>query len=500
MGLKWGGLWVWLSIALILVIQLSLIAFWVEPYPNWGDDLSYILFFDIRISDVFSSISSYILPFHGGIHANLCLKIYVILTGLFASKFHFTALILVANALLLPILYCFIQYARLSGKSSMHFVGISLLLLSLKGQVDNFSLVGVMQHGFTVLIIVWIAYVMTIQKRYVVGVLLANASLLLISTESLGLLFFSNLLIAIYRHRYRYYLWVLSVLCIVLYYSGIQLSSEILGIKDGGIHVNMAIFPAVFIFLGAIVSRVSVAFLLGVICFLGIAYPVLRSIKTVFKKGNERMLFLPMIFFSMASIGFLIHLGRGVDDAGQVGFGVLLAHRFSFYHVIPLVLIYLSILEIKPDLSRRLQGFMVLGALGFYGLNIRTQMPLVEADQRRILCDAYVMKTQQTCLSYPMDSLNAKNLVEKKWYVWPDFSTISALRKQSPVLYTRMEEGEISQLRCLTSEDSPYFALLVNGKKYVISGHSVPGNAYQIDLNRKQLAELGSFQVVQLTR
>ena len=53
MGLKRDGLWVWLSIALILVIQLSLIAFWVEPYPNWGDDLSYILFFDIRISDVF---------------------------------------------------------------------------------------------------------------------------------------------------------------------------------------------------------------------------------------------------------------------------------------------------------------------------------------------------------------------------------------------------------------------------------------------------------------
>ena len=110
------------------------------------------------------------------------------------------------------------------------------------------------------------------------------------------------------------------------------------------------------------------------------------------------------------------------------------------------------------------------------------------------------MKTQQTCLSYPMDSMYAKRIVGKPWYTWPDFSEITSLDKQNPVYYTRKEEGEITQLRCLTRMDSPYFALVVGDKKYVVSGHVIPGNACQIDLNRGQLAQLGAFRVVQLSR
>ena len=154
--------------------------------------------------------------------------------------------------------------------------------------------------------------------------------------------------------------------------------------------------------------------------------------------------------------------------------------------------------------SRRQQGgfvlIMVLGALGFYGLNMWTQLPLLQADQRRILCDAYVMKTRQTCLSYPMDSFYAKRIVGKPWYTWPDFSEITSLNKQNSVFYTRKEEGEITQLRCLTRTDSPYFALVVGDKRYVVSGHSIPGNAFQIDLNRVQLAQIGVFKLVQLSR
>jgi hypothetical protein len=273
-----------------------------------------------------------------------------------------------------------------------------------------------------------------------------------------------------------------------------------LGIQGGAIHVNTGIFPAVFIFLGGIVSRVWVAFTLGVLCFLVVFYPLLSSIKKVKKEGNVRILFLPMIFLSMATIGLLIQLGRGVDASGQVSYGVLLAPRFSLYHVIPLILLYIGLLEFRPNLSNRLQGLMVLGALVFYVLNVWSQLPFVQADQRRILCDAYVMKTQHACLSYPMDSEYAKQIAGKSWYAWPDFSAITALRNQSSVFYTRKEEGGITQLRCLTRLDSPYFALVVHSKKYVVSGHPVPGNAFQIDLNRAQLAQLGDFRVVQLSR
>jgi hypothetical protein len=294
--------------------------------------------------------------------------------------------------------------------------------------------------------------------------------------------------------------WSLSVLTVILYYRGIQLSSEILGIQGGAIHVNVGIIPAVFIFLGGIISRIWVAFGLGILCSWVLIYPFFRSIKTIFKAGNERRLFLPMIFFSMASIGLLIQLGRGVDASGAISYSVLLAPRFSLYHVIPLVLLYLGILEYRSPLSLRVQGLMVLGALGFYGLNLWTQLPSLEAEQRRILCDAYVLKNQGTCLSYPMDSSDVNRIVGKSWYAWPDFSTITDLNKQAPVFYTRKEEGEITQLRCLTRLDSPFFAVLANGKRYVVAGRIVPGNAYQIDLNRVQLAQLGAFQVVQLSR
>ncbi len=489
-----------LGVAMVLLVHFLLIRQRVESYPSWGDDWGFILLFDTQLSEVFSSFSSYLVSFHGGIHANIWAKVHVILSSLFVSKFSYTATIWVANLWLLPILYCLARYVRLKGHQSWHVLGITLLLFSLKGQLDNFSLIGVFQHGATVAMVVLISYLMTIQKRYMAGVLVANASLLMISTESLGILFFANVLLGLIKHQHRYCVWVLSVLSVILYYKGIQISSDMLGILGGAIHLNMGLFPAVFIFLGGIISRVWVAFALGVICFSVLMYPVFRSIKSVGKEGNERMLFLPMIFLSMSSIGFLIHLGRGVDASGQVSYGVLLAPRFSLYHVIPLVLLYIGLLEIRPILAPRIQGFMVLGALGFYGLSMWTQLPLLQVDQRRILTDAYVMKTQQTCLSYPMDHLYAKRIVGKPWYTWPDFSEITSLDKQNPVYYTRKEEGEITQIRCLTRMDSPYFALLAGDKKYVVSGNSIPGNAFQIDLNRIQLAQLGAFRVVQMFR
>jgi hypothetical protein len=489
-----------LGLGLVLGLHFFLIGHFVESYPSWGDDWGFILLFDTQLSDVFYSFSSYLIPFHGGIHANLWAKIYVIFSSFFVSDFSYVGVIWVANLLLLPILYCFGRYVRLMGHSAWHVLGIALLLYSLKGQVDNFGFIGVFQHGATVSMVVLISYLMTVQKRYLAGVLIANVSLLMISTESLGILFISNVLLGISRHRFRYYLWVLSVLTVILYYWGIQISSGILGIQGGAIHVNLGIIPAIFIFLGGIISRIWVALGVGILCCWVLLYPMFRSIKTVFKAGNEQRLFLPMIFFSMATIGLLIQLGRGVDASGAISFGVLLAPRFSLYHVIPLVLLYLGILEYRSPLSLRLQGLMLLGALGFYGLNLWTQLPLLEAEQRRILCDAYVMKTQQTCLSYPMGSSDANRIVGKSWYAWPDFSTITALNKQSPVFYTRKEEGEITQLRCLTRIDSPFFALLVGNKRYVVSGHSISGDAFQIDLNRVQLAQIGAFKVVQLSR
>ena len=488
------------GLAVVLGLHFFLIGHFVESYPSWGDDWGFILLFDSQLSDVFSSLSSYLIPFHGGIHANLWAKLYIIFSSLFVSDFSYTGVIWAANLLLLPILYCFGRYVRLMGHSAWHVLGIALVLYSLKGQVDNFGFIGVLQHGTTVSMVVLISYLMTVQKRYVAGVLLANISLVMISTESLGILFISNVLLGISRHRFRYYVWSLSVLTVILYYRGIQLSSEILGIQGGAIHVNVGIIPAVFIFLGGIISRIWVAFGLGILCSWVLIYPFFRSIKTIFKAGNERRLFLPMIFFSMASIGLLIQLGRGVDASGAISYSVLLAPRFSLYHVIPLVLLYLGILEYRSPLSLRVQGLMVLGALGFYGLNLWTQLPSLEAEQRRILCDAYVLKNQGTCLSYPMDSSDVNRIVGKSWYAWPDFSTITDLNKQAPVFYTRKEEGEITQLRCLTRLDSPFFAVLANGKRYVVAGRIVPGNAYQIDLNRVQLAQLGAFQVVQLSR
>lgn len=500
MGSTNRGLFFGFSLGLLLLVHFLLVGNLVESYPSWGDDWGFILLFDSPMSDVFSSFSSYLIPFHGGIHANIWAKVYVILSSLFVSKFNYTATIWVANVFLLPILYCLARYIRMMGYPNWHVFGMALLLFSWKGQVDNFGFIGVFQHGATVTMVVWIAYLMTIQKRYVLGILLANGSLLMISTESLGILFFANVLLGLMKHRYRFYLWILSSLSIILYYRGIQISSDLLGIQGGAIHVNAGIFPAVFIFLGGIISWVWVAFAIGLLCFCVVFYPLFRSISKVGKEGNERILFLPMIFLSMATIGFLIQLGRGVDASGQVSYGVLLAPRFSLYHVIPLVIMYVSLLAFRPSLLDRLQVLMILGAVGFYGLNIWTQWPLVQADQRRILCDAYVMKTQQTCLSYPMDSAYAKRIIGKSWYAWPDFSAITTLDKQSPVFYTRKEEGELTQLHCLTRLESPYFALLAQGKKYVVSGHLVPGNAYQIDLNRNQLAQLGAFQVLQLSK
>ena len=76
-----------IGLGLVLGLHFFLIGHFVESYPSWGDDWGFILLFDTQLSDVFYSFSSYLIPFHGGIHANLWAKLYVIFSSFFVSDF-----------------------------------------------------------------------------------------------------------------------------------------------------------------------------------------------------------------------------------------------------------------------------------------------------------------------------------------------------------------------------------------------------------------------------
>jgi len=54
-----------LGVAMVLLVHFLLIRQWVVSYPSWGDDWGFILLFDTQLGEVFSSFSSYLVPFHG---------------------------------------------------------------------------------------------------------------------------------------------------------------------------------------------------------------------------------------------------------------------------------------------------------------------------------------------------------------------------------------------------------------------------------------------------
>lgn len=490
-----------ISISVLIAIHFCLIIVFIEPFPAWGDDWVYLSTIDSFLIKGNHSIIDYVLPFHGGVHSILFGKIYTSIYFLIFDNFNYKSSVFFANLLIIPILWIYLNYAKLIKINPLHFIGIALVFFSLKGNADNYNLGGVTLHdALSVFFITYISYLIAIKKNFSLGIILANIFLLLASTEAIGILFLANLFSFLNNYKFRFLTLLTSLICILIYFWGIQISQKALHVNASELQFNLGIFLSPILFIGGLFSNFYIALILG-ICYSVLTFICwIKSPNSFKEKIKDENMFLPIILISIMSVGIMVQLTRGFDENGNLSYNSLTANRFSYYHLMPLVIVYISVIKLINFNWGKIEFAFIMLALLFYLFNLKSQIPILKFEKERILADAYNYKENEISVLYPSDSTFIKKIKKWTWVEWPNLEKLYRFKNEVPVKFKFEIAGELTSftLETLGQNESGYFALRSNNKKILVYAKKIDANHFNVNLNTNQIKQLTSIKATQL--
>jgi hypothetical protein len=434
-----------LTASVLFIIQLILVNEFTIEFPNFGDDL-YFLKFISNYDYTNFKFNNFYYPFHGAIHVNLMNKLVLVLLFFTTSVINFKIATLLANLIYLIILYYFINYFKKIGLKPIYQICFLLLFFSLKGNSDNFNLIGIMQHGLaTFAFFVSISYMIVVKKKYTLSIILSNICLSTISIEIIGLILVANFYSLLFKNKHRYILLLLSLLNIIFYYVGIKYSEQVLQLQSFDIQIVGNTFYGIFIFIGGIVSNFKLAFLIGLVIFLSMIYYFFQLIGNFKEKLFSIKMFPILIFSAILTNAILVQLGRNENNDPNSQLFTANAMRFSLFHLYGLLvflLISLDYLErwpISESVSKYFSKGLLLLFLLFYGHNFIKISNYLRTEKKKILVDAYNVTQNFESTNYKIDVQFAKELSNDRSIIFPNLEKMKGLKTMN---YTAVQQFE----------------------------------------------------------
>jgi hypothetical protein len=434
-----------LSAFVLFIIQLLLVNEFTVEFPNFGDDL-YFLKFTSNYDYKNFQISNFYYPFHGAIHVNLMNKLVLVLLYFTTSVINFKMATLLANLIYLIILYYFINYFKKIELKPIYQICFLLLFFSLKGNSDNFNLIGIMQHGLaTFAYFVSISYFITVKKKYTLSIILSNICLATISIEIIGLLLIANFYSILFKNKHRYLLLLFSCLNIFLYYIGIKYSEQILQLPSFDIQITTNTFYGIFIFIGGIVSNFKLAFIIGFVIMLSIIIYFFHLKGTLNEKLLNTKMFSVLLFLAILTNAILVQIGRNVTNDPNSQLFTANAIRFSLFHLYGLLVLllisldYLEGLTISESLSKYFSKVLLMLLFVFYGYNFMNFSNYLRSEKKKILVDAYNITQNFESNNYKIDIQFAKELSNDRSIIFPNLEKMKALKTMN---YTAVQQFE----------------------------------------------------------
>jgi hypothetical protein len=166
----------------------------------------------------------------------------------------------------------------------------------------------------------------------------------------------------------------------------------------------------------------------------------------------------------------------------------------------PLVIAYISIIKLIPVKWVKFEFAFLLLALIFYVFNLKSQIPILKFEKERILADAYNYKVNEISVLYPSDSTFIKKIKKWNWVKWPNLEKLYLFKNEIPVKFKFEITGELTSftLETLGQNESGYFALRANNKKYLVYAKKTDANHFNVNLNTNQIKQLTTITVTQL--
>ena len=507
----------WVVLILIPVaIHFFLLDKFLVNFPSWGDDIIYI-----DLIEKFDKISwperlSNIFAFHNYIHRIAFSRTLLILYFKIIGTINFKVIIMLANLQSGAILLIIFKYLKREQLSIWYLVGVSILLFSVNGNLDNYGLIGVLQHLSSILFMVSISYGLIYKPNHIWPLFLTFLYPFVI-TE--GLVFILWVLCYLYftKSKFRVTFTILFALIFVFYFHNYEGDHSNLPRAD---YVEMIylFLKGILVYLGSSLKHnVSIAWVIGLFIIAYCGHFLWQTISEKTASKPTARLFPLFLFVQTLMTGALIAIGR-VSNGGEAALQVLLADRFYTYGAFLLVILYLMlVLDLKNKSFLKPVYFLIPACIfGIFSFsNAQTRLFDLKNRVRLDASNAFLFKKSANYILTSRDSYLLSNAglyhfpaeineltvakleisdgqkltLEKQDQIDPQIGQYKILNSS---ILKKTTNGHVVYLR---SDSNPNLGILIpivqinQGRDYIIKVHingfdyTKPFAAYLINLN-----------------
>jgi hypothetical protein len=332
-------------VVLILIpaaIHFFLLNKFVVNFPSWSDDFIYL-----DLIEKFDKISWHerltnIFAFHNSIHRIAFSRTLLLLYFKIIGTINFKVIIMLANLQWIAILWVIYKYLKREQLSIWYLVGVSIFLFSVNGNLDNYGLIGVLQHLSSILCMVLISYGLIYKPKHI-WPLFITLLYPFVSTEGLVFIFWVLSYLYFTKSKFRVTFTFLFTLLFVFYFRD-YVGDHSDMTKADYLEKIYLILKGILVFLGSSLKHnVSIAWMIGLFIIAYFGYFLWQTISEKIASKPSVRLFPLFLFVQTLMTGALIAIGR-VLIGGEVSLQLLLADRFYTYGAFLLVILYLMLI------------------------------------------------------------------------------------------------------------------------------------------------------------
>jgi hypothetical protein len=414
-----------IAISLPIAIHFFHLFITLENTPTWSDDF---LFLEM-IPDLFDgastkSLISQLFASHNEIHRIAFARIWVALYYLIMHEINFKNLILLANLQMILILIPFYGYLKRQQLSPLHLISIVLVLFSGFGNLDNYSLIGSLQHTSSILFMIWISYGLLFHedKKWV---LLMALFYPFVSSEGIAFIPIVAIILCTQKNKWASPFSFLGLGIIGFYIANYhprqQTTVAITGNTLFELGQGFLGFLGIFRLPFSDSHRSKIAAFIGLIVFSILIYSFIRVVK------RQSLAFPFLIYLQIMATGALICIGR--FQMGDI-LDIVISERFFTYGLIGLILLYLILIHQFEFFRRSWIPGLIVG-LVFFSLSTYFSITPTKDMSLRMQADLINTYHQKKSSAYEGQIYDFNLLHNPRYYRFPDANipTLSSIQE-----------------------------------------------------------------------
>ncbi len=369
-----------LACSSFIILHFYNLSHYLINFPTWGDDILFLAYFTDLPQLHGRDLWNRTVEFHSLIHRFPVARILTALYAQCSELFNFKELTILANLCLISVIYPIFQFLKRNQVNFSHLIVLVGLLFAANGNLDNFALIGVLQHTTSIVFLIWLAYWISHEKTRPWGIWVSLAYPLF-STE--GLAFFPLVfLLLLYLKDPKWWLYgLLAGLVIYLYFLGYEAPSTLAGSGNSGTKILLAAKGAILFAGGAIKKNILVATVMGIVLSANVLWVAWRYHQT----QKPALLFSALIFVQLMAVGAMVALGRASESGDLI---VLFSERFSTYGTVFLVFSYFTLIQNDLYPLQWNRSWFMLPAMIWIGLSHYYAQAKLENLHNRLIADA----------------------------------------------------------------------------------------------------------------